>query len=651
MGRITYDRTYAADFETTVYDGQKETQVWSSAMVELYTEDVITLRTIDDTMRYLEAQGDNSILYYHNLKFDGSFLLDYFLREGYLQAYWTPNPFKPETVEWLDDGSMPKGSIKYSISDKGQWYTMVVKTRKSQYIKFIDSLKLMPFTLAQIGDAYKTKHRKTTMDYSNHPDLTTPVTEEEWEYIRNDVLVLKEALEFMFNEGHDKLTIGACCLAEFKRTYDRKDYKMFFPDMTTINIDSELFQSATQDAYVRKSYKGAWTYIEKSRAGKVIHNGLTLDVNSLYPSVMHSKSGNRYPVGKGVMWKGDYIPDQAIGDNKYYFIRIRTSFRLREGYLPTIQIKGDWHYKGTEYLTTSDYVWDGKQYSHTRDDNDNVVPVTVVLTLTMTDYALIQEHYELYNTEILDGIWFYAEIGLFDQYIDHYMEIKMHSTGAMRTEAKLFLNNLYGKLAASDNSSFKIADLDEEGKVKLRIVTEHAKKAGYIPCGSAVTSYARDFTIRHAQMNYRGDGNRGFIYADTDSLHCDLTPEDLVGINIHESDLLCWKCESLWDWAIFVRQKTYMEHVTHADLQPVDPKTHITCAGMPDRCKQLFSWAVEQDWTEEDWDKMKDIEREYVKKKKEWTDFKIGLVVPSKLMPERVYGGIVLRDGEYTMRP
>lgn len=35
----------------------------------------------------------------------------------------------------------------------------------------------------------------------------------------------------MFNEGHDKLTIGSCCLSEFKSEYTKKDFDRLFPDL------------------------------------------------------------------------------------------------------------------------------------------------------------------------------------------------------------------------------------------------------------------------------------------------------------------------------------------------------------------------------------------------------------------------------------
>ncbi len=90
--------------------------------------------------------------------------------------------------------------------------------------------------------------------------------------------------------------------------------------------------------------------------------------------------------------------------------------------LPFIQIKNNLLYKSTEMLETSD-VYDNKTkqyYTHYKDINGNMTDTRVELTLTMTDYELIKEHYELVDFEILDGCWFYSQIGIFDEYIDKY---------------------------------------------------------------------------------------------------------------------------------------------------------------------------------------------------------------------------------------
>src|SRR5699024_8788482 len=115
--------------------------------------------------------------------------------------------------------------------------------------------------------------------------------------------------------------------------------------------------------------------------------------------------------------------------------------------------------------------------------------------------------------------YFYTMTGIFDNYIEKYKKIKLESKGAKRTLAKLFLNNLYGKMAASIDSSFKLAYMKDDDVVGFYPIHAEDKTPGYIPIGSAITSYSRNFTIRAAQKNFHGT-EPGFIYADTDSIHC-----------------------------------------------------------------------------------------------------------------------------------
>ena len=456
----------------------------------------------------------------------------------------------------------------------------------------------------------------------------------------------------MFNEGHSDLTIGRCCLKECKRTMGKEDYEMFFPNIYELEIEKQKYGYENIGEYVRRSYRGGWCYLVKGKEGKLYYKGSTFDVNSLYPSMMSSESGNRYPVGLPHMWKGGSIPDEALGENKYYFVRIKTRFYIKEGMLPFIQIKGNLLYKGTEMLETSDiYNRETGEYSPYYIGLDgNVKDTRVEMVLTMTDYELLKEHYELVDFEILDGCWFYSEIGIFDEYIEKYKKLKMTSKGALRELAKLFLNNLYGKLASSTDSSFKVAYLKEDGSLGFYTVSEHEKKPGYIPAGSAITSYARNFTIRAAQKNYHGVDKAGFIYADTDSIHCDLEPDKVVGVTIHKNNFCCWKPESNWDVAIFTRQKTYIEHITHEDLEPIEkPYYNIKCAGMPNKCKTLFELSMQgftppddsEDWSEE--------EKEFLRDRRTLQDFNIGLNVPGKLRPKRIRGGILLVETAYKM--
>lgn len=650
MGKQKSYRYFVGDFETSVYEGQTNTEVWASGSCELFTENVSIFTSIDEQFAYYYSLKSDIIVYYHNLKFDGSFILDYLLiKEKYKQAFVID---KDQNYHWLSDKDMPCHSLKYSISDMGQWYQIVLHTKNGNRIVFQDSLKLLPFSLKRIGESFKTKHKKLEIEYEGERHAFGKITDEEKKYLTNDLLVIKEALEIMHQEGHTKLTIGSCCLAEYKHIIKTTtnpgipgDWDEIFPNLYKQKLIN--FPEKTAGEYIHKSYKGGWTYVVPEKSNRLFFNGVTADVNSLYPSVMSSESGNYYPIGLPHFWKGE-IPDQALKDNRYYFVQIETEFYLKDGYLPFIQIKNDLLYKSTECLKTS-CVWDKEKNCWYRN--------RVTLTLTMTDYELIKEHYDLVDCKIISGCWFYSSIGIFDEYIEKYKQIKLTSKGALRELAKLFLNNLYGKMASSTDSSFKIAKVDGN-KIYFITQKENEKEPGYIPIGSAITSYARNFTIRHAQKNYHGPDKPGFIYADTDSIHCDLSEEELIDIKVHPVNFCCWKVESYWDKAIFVRPKTYIEHITHEDGIAIEKPYHqVKCAGMPDRCKELLKMSFDEVKPDKKMiEKMKAEEISFLMGKdgnvikRGYTDFKKGLSVPGKLRPFRMPGGILLVDTPYVMR-
>ena len=653
-------RIFSCDFETTVYKGQVNTEVWASACVELGTEDVHIFHSIEEQFEFFKNLDCNITAYYHNLKFDGSFWLSYLLVDlGMKEAFILTDPNNDMIGEFKKIKDMDNNTFKYSISDMGQWYSITIKIN-NHIIVIQDSLKLLPFSVKEIGKAFKTKHQKLDMEYTGYRYSGCDITEEEQKYIANDVLVVKEALEIMLEQGHDKLTIGACCLEEYKKSFmDLNDYRTRFPKLDEISLDKEKYGYENVDRYIRKSYKGGWCYLVKGKENKQYKGGTTADVNSLYPSMMHSESGNYYPFGTPIFWKGNFIPQEAIGKNKYFFVRVRTRFYIKNGKLPFIQIKGSYIYNGNEALETSDYIGkDGIAYTHYRDSLGNLHDTRVELVLTMTDYQLMKEHYNLVDFEILDGCIFRSAIGLFDEYIDKWAEVKKNSTGAMRTLAKLFLNNLYGKMASSDDSSFKKAVIKDDKSLGFYSIEAHEKDSGYIAIGSAITSYARNFTIRAAQENYHGVNERGFIYADTDSIHCDLQPNEIKGIKVHDKNFCCWKLESSWDVGIFARQKTYIEHVIAEDLEPIDkPYYNVKCAGMPQACKDLFVRSLQTDVpTKEEYDKLSEGAKKFLFDEqgnfitRTLDDFKVGLVVPDKLMPKRIRGGVLLVDTTFQMR-
>lgn len=646
---------YVGDFETSVYKGQTSTEVWATALVALDSPDDPEYVTVNNSLskfiKLVESKARNNHLriYFHNLKFDGSFIMGYLLRHPEKYKLWGTTSLEGIKLENEFVSKLPEGHFTYSVSDKGLWYHITYKIN-GHLVQFVDSLKLLPFSVREIGKAFKTKHNKLEMEYEGERHENGIITDEEEDYIKNDVLVVKEALNFMHSQGHTELTIGSCCLKEFKSYYDKEGWEFFFPDLYDTAVapnPPEGFE--TWGEYIRRSYHGGWCYVVPEKAEREYYNGTTADVNSLYPSMMHSDSGNRYPVGLPHYFKGD-VPEEIKNDpEKYYFIRVKTRFKIKKNMLPTVQIKNmAIMYNPREWLTTSDHKDRKGIYRDHVMLCDERIECRPELVLTMTDWEMMQEHYELYDTEIIDGCYFDTVIGLFDDYINKYAEIKMNSKGAMRTLAKLFLNNLYGKFATSTDSSYNAYFLGEDNILRSYSMKANDKQPGYIPIGSAITSYARHFTITAAQKNYHGIDKPGFIYADTDSIHCDLSPDEIIGAPEHPFKFNHWKYEAQWNYGKFIRAKTYVEHVTGEDRKPVEPYYNLKCAGMPDHAKDLFIKSVARDYRH--LSSLDVDEIAFVLKEHTWENFKAGLEVPGVLKARSIPGGTLLVKQTYKMR-
>lgn len=603
---------YACDFETTVEDDtrtQTESYVWSAAYAQLYEDNQNIYHNIEDFFDWVFSTPDKSIFYFHNLKFDGFFILHYLLQNGFTFTHVKTNDMENDTFDCV-------------ISGDGRFYLITIK--KHGFLYFIrDSLKLLPFRLEQIGKAFNTAHKKLSMNYKGEHYPNCKISAEESAYIINDVLCLKEALEIMLDKGMKKLTIGANCM-KFYREQTRKefDFKKFFRDLKNFNLHSEQYGYENADQYIRKSYRGGWCYLKPEYANKWIRtNGKTFDVNSLYPSVMHSISGNFYPVGEPVFFK-KRIPKEAKEGNRIYFVRVKFIGHLKKNHLPVIQVKDNLLYRPTEWISTTDIYSDGNYYRYYYDTEGIRRKAALTLTLTKPDYELLIAHYDIEYLEVIDGCYFDSAIGLFDTYINYWFKVKTESKDKVsRTVAKLMLNNLYGKFATNDDSSYMLPELDENEIVTLSLVEEYKKDTINIAVGAMVTAYARYFTITHAQANYDK-----FIYADTDSLHC--IDDGTIYNDIVEDDkaLLTWKNETSWTSAKFIRQKTYCEFVRKEDSIKVKPHWLIKCAGMTDACKRRLLST------------------------RPITDFNYGLTVAGKLRPKRVKGGVVLVEDEFTLK-
>lgn len=516
---------YSADFETTT--DPEDCRVWAWAVCNIEKTDNIKIGNSIDTFMEWILKQDGNIVYFHNLKFDGTFIMHWLFKNGY------------EHVISKDLAML--NTFTTLISDKNVFYSIEIYSNNvNRPIKIYDSLKILPMSVDQIAKTFKLDISKLEIDYEKFRPVNYSLSESEKEYITHDVKIIAVALKEIRNQGLKKITIGANALYSFKKIVSQKRFEEWFP--TPYNDD-----------FIRKSYKGGYTYVNEKIQGKDLGAGIVLDVNSLYPSVMYY---NDMPYGEPIYYEGEYKQDKIYN---IFVQHLFCQFELKENHIPTIQIKNNLSFIPTQYLKSS---------------NGELVE----LYLTSVDLKLFFSHYDVYDITYIDGYKYKSSNKIFREYIEKWMEVKSKATiegnAGLRTIAKLMLNNLYGKLALNPKCRQKIPYLDD-GVIKYINGEEETRKGVYIAGGVFVTAYARYKTITSAQKLYDR-----FLYSDTDSLH--LLGTDLPSdLEIDDVKLGAWAHEKTFKKARFLRAKAYIEETDKLD---------ITCAGMPYYCHSKVNW-------------------------------------------------------------
>lgn len=568
---------YACDFETR--NDEKNCSVWHWGYCEIGNIDNWNWGTdIDGFMRWCSRINDT--VYFHNLRFDGNFIVSWLLQNGF--EHNTERKHKDRTFKTL-------------INKTGVWYSIEIcwsaKRNNRVITKMHDSLKKLPFKLEQIARDLKLPMLKGEIDYNKERPIGYKPTQEEIDYIKNDVQILALAMEIQFEENLHKMTIGSDCLFTYKEMLGhgdikkgQKKYRKLFPI-----LDKYI------DQIIRESYRGGWTYVNPKYKNILLNSGIILDVNSEYPWAMRH---NLMPYGVPMYFNGQYKINKTF---PLYIQRIECSFELKEGYLPTIQIKGKpLHFKANEYLESSKGL-------------------RVVLSLTNIDLKLFEEHYHIIKPVYIDGFMFKGAMGLYDEYIDYFVNEKIvnDKIPSKRMKAKLLLNNLYGKTGTAIDVTGRVPVLDENGVVRLRVGEHEESDPEYVPTAAFTTAYARDLIIRTSQKNYAR-----FIYCDTDSMHLlgtDIPQEMLDEGLIHDTALGKFSLDGEFVKAKYLFQKTYIYEAKQKDGTT---KTVVKGAGMTDDVKANLNF----------------------------DNFAPGVQVPGLRKSKTVRGGVIIIEKIFTLR-
>ncbi|MBO7716699.1 MAG: hypothetical protein J6S85_24245 [Methanobrevibacter sp.] len=594
---------YSADFETTT--DKEDCRVWAYALSNIENpEEFHYGNSIQGFLDFCANPKQNYTMYFFNLKFDASFILSELLKRNYTRID------KPEDK---DDKTFTT-----LITDRGVFYAIeiyfTVKRHHINKVKIIDAMKLFPnFSVERLAEGFGLSISKLELDYGEKREVGHELTQHEIDYIRNDVEIVAWALKAMFEKGLTKMTIASNAMSNFKSHCSH--FKRYFPP-----LPEEL------DKGIRASYRGGFTYLNDIYQNKELGKGMTLDVNSLYPSVMKLKP---MPIGEPHYFEGKYEYDNRCN---LYIQVLECRFQLKPNKIPTIQIKHTTSFINNEYLKSS---------------NDQLV----TLTLTKPDLELFFEQYDVTDMTYVGGWKFHAGYHIFDEYIDYWMNEKIEASKEgnkpRRQIAKLLLNSLYGRFGISLKGRQKAPYLDDDGKLCYYNLPEETKKGLYIPVASFITAYARNKTIRTSQavrdFSLKKYGIDKYWYSDTDSIKCGLTDEDLEElkdiIEIDDYKLGAWALEEHFDRFLGLRQKCY--------ITEIDGKVHVTVAGLPhylaplvtfENFRRGFTTAGMTLQTMQEQARLNGASEDEIKK------------LHHKLRYTYVDGGVVLEDTDFTIK-
>lgn len=639
--KFNYVNHGVADFETCFIDNEKtDVRVWAWGYADIQTGEYKTGNNIDSFLDFVLSGKEVFDIGFHNLRFDGSFIIPQLFMRGY--TYLNNTDFMKK---WQDGEPMTK-YFTHNITAMGQWFSViVVKDRPANkstpsFVHFWDTLKLFPSTLREVALQYHLPVTKINEDrefYERIRPVGHTLTQEESEYLKADCMILVGALRSQLDKyGTLHRTRASKAFYYFKsactdqvgnNNYKQKyegiqQYKVprikgleDYADMTIRYLPPEVkrkirasgekleeaFEYYIPDFYTWQDFKRAYTggisYVNPEAVEQDIKETVTvLDVNSMYPSRLRDCL---IPYGRYEKIKG--APDKS--KRGVWVACARVSFRLKESYmLPCIQLKERY---GRKWLHCStDYMQYGELDKYNED----------VLYFSSVDFETYQESYEFtvhewyftyhfQNVSNMDGKKFvdvhYKEKQKADNVMskikknkpDTYATDNDYITAQLnRTEAKIIMNSAYGKhgtkyfLLSKDSVYIPGEPVQYIPSNKLNKEPMLEPSHYYIPYALFVTAYARQMLVK-AWNRCKGKA----LYCDTDSLHIRCTPDELpkdldpVIDKDNTGALGLWKVEGEFIKARYIRAKTYVE--VKKDGTPI-----FTCAGAPPQVKELMTW-------------------------------------------------------------
>lgn len=557
---VQLNNMYVADFETCDTDildhidkqGTRiyEQRVWLAGYKNLETMESTYFNNIDTFMESILSRGNNVNTEYgfHNLKYDGSYIVPWLLNNGYSSTKEKPQPKEFSVL----------------VDNRNSWYSITIQVTKKRRVSIWDTAKLFPCQLEYLHGVYGTPTKKIHENedfYNKVRPIDHVPTEEELMYFENDLQVPAETINAHIEHYglQFKKTQASQSFYNFTKMFEA--WKWRFPALTT-----------EQDNSIRPAYWGGISYVPKDKAGKDYFDIGVFDINSSYP---HKAAEKKLPYGNCVAEYGEgKHPDMS----KFWVAEALVEFKLKPNKMPCIPSKA---------------ISEGRPLEIDKwvEDSEGVVKIS----FSNIDYKTIMESYDF---KVYRWLWsmhwawkVHREVAKFvyknnddkikykklaKQCLDEVMKINYKT---LSNRAKIDNNGFYGKFGEDIIKEGKTPYLQEDNGVKWEVdrIEEQSERARkYLPVAIAITAWGRQQLVQMA--NILGEH---FLYADTDSIHYLMEGhykiEQAIKDGIFEVDdtrLGAWKFEGHMTRGRYLRAKCYMEELDNGEIE-------ATCAGLP----------------------------------------------------------------------
>ena len=577
-GTTQLHNMFVADFETTdsdkVYRYDDTTgepiyyqRVWLAGYKNLDTMESTYHHNLDDFMADILARHNNTHREYafHNLKFDGSYIIPWLMNNDYTVSEGKPQP----------------GEFSVLIDNRNNWYNITVQCTKRRKITLWCSAKLFPTQLRYLPDIYGTPTKKIEEDqdfYTKHRTMDYTPDERDMLYFENDLQVPAETLN-----KHIEL-YGL----RFKKTQASQAYYNFEQEFPAWRWRFNALTDGIDQA-VRPAYWGGISYVPPHKAGKDYYGVNVMDITSSYP---HKASKCKLPYGHPLYEFGEgKHPDMS----KFWVAEVLAEFTLLDkDKLPCIPSKA---------IKEGGIVED-KDSNHDKwlTESGGIVKMHI----SAIDYMTIQQSYDF---KVIRWLWsihwawkVQPEVAKFvDTRFDTRVKYKQLAKKendphkkleyqTMDNRAKIDINSFYGKFGEEVIKEGKTPHLEYDEDLghdvvvyktdRVDIASEYNRK--FLPVAIAITAWGRQQLVEMA--NLLGEH---FIYCDTDSVHYikgggqqKIDQAVKTGkIDISKDTLGAWDFEGSFVRGRFLRAKCYMEEDQEGNLLatvaglPADPGT------------------------------------------------------------------------------